>query len=252
MLFNGSNAAETLQAAANGQRLLFTRNIGNVVMDTNDVEALEVRSFGGADTVVVNDLSGTDVTDVDTDLVATGGSGNGATDNVVVQATNGDDSLTVAGDAAGVSTRGLAAQVNLTGAEGANDRLTINALAGDDVVEGSGLVAGAVGFTADGGAGDDVLIGGAGNDILRGGAGDDVLIGGAGTDVLDGGGDDDIVLQLAARTDRVTSATVADARWVASHVEIVDGKTTIEVGCEQQALAVTDLTPIVREATAGL
>ena len=60
---------------------------------------------------------------------------------------------------------GLAAQVNITGAEAANDRLTINALAGDDVVEASGLAAGAIQLTADGGDGDDVLVGGDGNDV---------------------------------------------------------------------------------------
>src|SRR6478735_5119704 len=38
MLFNGSAAAEAFQASANGQRLRFTRNVGNIVMDTNDVE----------------------------------------------------------------------------------------------------------------------------------------------------------------------------------------------------------------------
>ena len=70
---------------------------------------------------------------------------------------------------------GLAAQVNITGAEAANDRLTVNALAGDDVIDASGLSAGAIGLTANGGDGDDVLIGGAGNDTLTGGAGDDVL-----------------------------------------------------------------------------
>ena len=61
------------------------------------------------------------------------------------------------------SVLGLAARVNITGAEAANDRLTINALAGDDVVEASGLAAGAIQLTADGGDGDDVLIGGAGD-----------------------------------------------------------------------------------------
>ena len=95
---------------------------------------------------------------------------------------------------------GLAAQVNITGAEAANDRLTINALAGDDVVEASGLAAGAIQLTADGGDGNDVLIGGDGNDMLLGGAGDDVLIGGPGTDILDGGAGDDIVIQFVAST----------------------------------------------------
>ena len=85
--------------------------------------------------------------------------------------------------------------MNITGAEAANDRLTVNALAGDDVVEASGLAAGAIQLTADGGDGDDVLVGGDGNDVLLGGAGDDVLLGGPGIDVLDGGDGDDIEIQ---------------------------------------------------------
>jgi Ca2+-binding RTX toxin-like protein len=85
--------------------------------------------------------------------------------------------------------------LNITGAENANDRLAINALAGDDVIEASGLAATAIQLTADGGDDDDVLVGGAGNDTLLGGNGDDVLIGGLGTDVLDGGPGDDIEIQ---------------------------------------------------------
>ncbi len=82
---------------------------------------------------------------------------------------------------------GLAAKVTISGAEAANDRLTVNALGGDDVVEASGLAAAAIAADADGGAGDDILIGGAGNDVLLGGPGDDVLIGGPGNDTIDGG-----------------------------------------------------------------
>jgi Ca2+-binding RTX toxin-like protein len=63
------------------------------------------------------------------------------------------------------------------------------------VVEASGLAAGAIQLTADGGAGDDVLIGGDGADVLSGGAGDDVLIGGLGIDVLNGGDGDDVEIQ---------------------------------------------------------
>ncbi len=90
---------------------------------------------------------------------------------------------------------GLAATVNITGAEAANDRLTVNALAGDDVVQASTLSAGAIALTANGGDGNDVLIGGQGNDTLTGGAGDDILIGGPGQDVLDGGTGDNILIQ---------------------------------------------------------
>ena len=81
------------------------------------------------------------------------------------------------------------------GAEAANDRLIVNALGGDDVVEASGLSATAIGLVENGGDGADVLIGGAGNDTLSGGAGDDVLIGGPGQDILDGGPGDNILIQ---------------------------------------------------------
>ena len=74
-----------------------------------------------------------------------------------------------------MSVLGLAAQVNITGAETANDRLTSTRSRGDDVVEASGLAAGAIGFTATGGNDDDVLVGGSGADTLSGGDGDDIL-----------------------------------------------------------------------------
>jgi Ca2+-binding RTX toxin-like protein len=85
--------------------------------------------------------------------------------------------------------------VNLVGAEAANDRLTVNALDGDDVVEATGVAAGAIQLTADGGSGDDILLGGDGNDTLLGGPGDDVLIGGPGNDILDGGPGSNVLIQ---------------------------------------------------------
>src|SRR5207253_6654138 len=130
---------------------------------------------------------------VNLNRAATGGAGDGAADTVIVEGTGGDDVAVVAGDASGVSVGGLSALVNITGAEAANDKLTVNALAGDDVVQASGLAVGAIPLTADGGDGDDVLIGGAGNDTLLGGDGDDVLIGGGGQDVLDGGAGNNIL-----------------------------------------------------------
>ena len=166
MLFNGANVAENIDIAANGGRVRFFRNIANVTMDLNDVEGIDFNALGGADTIVVNDLSGTDVTEINLNLAASGGAGDAQPDSVIVQGTNGDDVALVVGDASGAAVLGLAAQVNITGAEAANDRLTVNALAGDDVVEASGLAAGAIQLTADGGDGDDVLVGGDGNDVL--------------------------------------------------------------------------------------
>jgi Ca2+-binding RTX toxin-like protein len=251
MLFNGASIAEQIAVSANGGRVLFTRDIANVVMDLNDVEGIDFNAFGGADTVAVNDLSGTDVTEVNASLaaVAGGGSGDGAQDNLIVNGTGGDDVAVVAGDASGVAVFGLAAQVNITGAEGANDRLTLNMHAGDDVVEASGLAAGAIQLTANGGDDDDVLIGSPGNDVLTGGAGDDVLIGGDGIDVLDGGDGSDIEIQLVGGGgDSVTSATTADKEWVKKHVTIDDGKSVIELGGKKHKLSKTDLSQLVKDA----
>jgi Ca2+-binding RTX toxin-like protein len=186
LVFNGANVNENIAVSANGSRVSLTRDVGNVTMDLNGIEVLNVNAAGGADTVTVNDLTGTGVTTVNVDL-SVAGAGDGQPDTVVVNGTTGDDSIAVAGDSTGVSVVGLAAVVNVTGAEAANDRLTVQALAGDDAVDASGLAAGTIQFTADGGDGDDVLIGSPGRDTLLGGAGDDLLIGHGGGDILDGG-----------------------------------------------------------------
>ena len=191
MRFNGANVAERFEASANGPRLRFTRNVGNVTMDTDGVEQVDVNTLGAADLVTVHDLSGTDVTRVNVDE----GLGDGAADRVIVEGTNGADVVSADGSNGSARVAGLAAFVSITNAEPAIDTLAIDALDGDDVVEATALAANAILFTADGGNGDDILIGSAGNDVLAGGAGDDVLIGGPGLDSLDGGPGNNILIQ---------------------------------------------------------
>ena len=70
------------------------------------------------------------------------------------------------GNAGVVAVVGLATLVNISGAESANDRLTVNLLGGDDVLDASGLTATGIALTADGGADDDVITGGDGADVL--------------------------------------------------------------------------------------
>jgi Ca2+-binding RTX toxin-like protein len=195
--FNGSAVGEIVDLSANGERLQFFRNVANIVMDCDDVERVQFNALGGADTIVVNDLTGTDVNSVGLDLStsASPGTGDNHPDAIVVNGTTGDDVVLVVGDPTGVGVFGLAAVVNIVGSEWDLDRLVINTLAGDDVVDASALQAGAIGLTADGGPDDDVLIGSDGNDVLLGGDGDDVLIGGPGLDVLDGGPGDNVVIQ---------------------------------------------------------
>ena len=193
LLFNGANVGENIDISANGGRVRFFRDVANVTMDLNDVEAIEFHALGGADTITVNDLTGTDVNKVNIDLAAAGGGGDGQPDTIVINATNGDDVITVTNNNGVVTVSGLAAEVTIFNFE-ANDRIVINGLDGDDVIDASGLGT-AMLFTADGGDGNDILIGSDGDDTLHGGAGDDVLIGGLGLDVLDGGPGDNVVIQ---------------------------------------------------------
>ena len=162
-------------------------------MDMNDVETLNFRALGGADTITVNDMSGTDVTRVGIDLGGANGGGDGAADTIIINATSGDDVVLVTGANGTISILGLSAEIDIFNFE-ANDRIIINGLGGDDVIEGSALLGG-LSFTANGGDGDDVLIGGDGADSLNDGAGDDVLIGGLGLDILNGGLGNNILIQ---------------------------------------------------------
>jgi Ca2+-binding RTX toxin-like protein len=110
MVFNGAAVAEQVTMTANGGRLTFFRVQGNVTMDTNGVETVDDNAVGGADTVTVNDLTGTDVTQTNLDLAGSfgGNAGDGAVDNVVVKGTNGDDTINIDGNGAGADVTGLA------------------------------------------------------------------------------------------------------------------------------------------------
>ena len=197
MRFNGANIAERFELSANGPRLRFTRDIGNITMDTDEVEQVDVNALGAVDLVTVHDLSGTDVTKVNVDESNPAGSGLGdnAVDQVVVEGTNSSDVVSVEGSNGSTRVTGLSAVVSITGAEPATDTLSISALDGNDVVEATSLAANAIKFAADGANGDDILVGGTGDDVLAGGAGDDVLIGGPGLDSLDGGPGNNTLIQ---------------------------------------------------------
>src|SRR5262249_51552366 len=158
MAFNGSAVAEKIDVSANGSRVRLTRDIASITMDLDDVERIAVKALGGVDTVTVNDLSGTDVTNVIADL-SVNGNDDGSADNVVVNGTQAADVVTVAGAGSNMQVAGLSALVNVAGGFAPNDRLTINTLAGDDVIDASGVAAGATPLTLAGGDGDDVLIG---------------------------------------------------------------------------------------------
>lgn len=152
MVFNGAAVAERVDLTANGNRLRFFRDVANVTMDTHGVERVDFNALDGADVVIVNDLTGTDVNEFNVDLAAVlgGAAGDGKADRVVVNGTNGDDTIDVNGDASGVNVSGLVPTVRVFHSEAANDRLEINTLAGRDIVDSTGLAAGVIQLIVDG------------------------------------------------------------------------------------------------------
>ncbi|MFO0891397.1 MAG: calcium-binding protein [Isosphaeraceae bacterium] len=193
MLFNGSAGSEIFEVSANGGRVRFTRNLGNIVMDLNDVESIDLNTLGNTDTTTVNNLSGTDLTEININQAGTigGAAGDGAADTVIVNGTAGNDIIDVFGAGTSVAVVGLTPLVNITNSEAANDSLVINALGGDDGVTATTMPAGVIKLTVDGGADDDTLLGSQGADVFLGGDGDDFIFGDNGDDLaLMGAGND--------------------------------------------------------------
>ena len=135
-VFNGSGGNEIMAATADGGHVRFTRNLGGIVMDLNDFEQLDVNPVGGSDTVTVNDLSGTGLTDVNVNLASSvrGSAADGAADTVKVEGTAGVDTIDATASGGEIAVSGLASTVRIASADPAMDTLAIDTLAGDDNV----------------------------------------------------------------------------------------------------------------------
>src|SRR5215469_5636824 len=195
LLFNGANINENIDISANGSRVLFTRDVANIAMDLNGIERIEFDARGGADKIVVGDLSGTDVKQVAVDLSGQPGTGigDGAADTVIVNGRDANDHISIVSDGNAVVVTGLPAKVIVTGAEAANDTLVVNGLDGNDKIDASGLNLNQIKLQIDGGAGNDSITGSGGADMLFLGAGDDKFVWnpGDGSDVVEGQDGDD-------------------------------------------------------------
>jgi Ca2+-binding RTX toxin-like protein len=194
MIFNGAGGAETFDASANGTRLRFFRNLGNIVMDVDDTERLDLRALGSTDSITMNDVSKTDleVFDIDLALAIGGAAPDGAADIVhLVGSDRDDDDVRVTGADGSATVTGLSALVRVSHADSALDLLDVDALGGDDVIDATGLPTSALKLDLDGGKGDDVLRGGFGSEPLAGGSGDDDVDGNQGADIASLGLGDD-------------------------------------------------------------
>jgi hypothetical protein len=193
--FNGSNANEMMSLSPSGSRARLTRDVAAITMDLGGIEHVNLVALGGADTVRLDDLKGTDVNQTHVDL-GSQGAGDGAADNLIVNGTDLADSVAISGSGGNVALSGsLASTVTIAHSEPANDQLNVNGLGGDDVLDGSLLGADSISMRLFGGMGADILLGGAGDDGLNGDEGDDVLIGGPGSDTLNGGTGNNVLIQ---------------------------------------------------------
>jgi Ca2+-binding RTX toxin-like protein len=205
MLFVGSDDAEKFDLSAHGKQAIFTRNTaepagkapvlrpgdGNVRMNLNDMEDVDLRTLGGTDAFTVNDLSGTSLNTINVDLAASSGGGDLAADSIIVNGTRGADNVTVQGTGSFYSVTGLAAAINVGNSEGDLDSLAVNLQAGDDNFTAAALAAGVVKLTVDGGSGNDSIIGSQAADIIFGGDGNDFIDGKQGADIAYLGAGDD-------------------------------------------------------------
>jgi Ca2+-binding RTX toxin-like protein len=174
MRFNGSAGNEVFAFSADGTGFDFTRDLGNIVMDVETVEAVILEGLAGNDSATVGNLTGV------ADLTAIG-----------LNMGDGDDTVNgsaQANPAIALVIDGGAGNDNLTGSPGFD---TINGGAGNDTIVGLVNL-----DTIDGGDGDDTITGGPGNETQLGGAGNDTFIWnpGDGSDTLVGGAGIDTML----------------------------------------------------------
>jgi Ca2+-binding RTX toxin-like protein len=160
--------------------------------DPNAVRAVQIRSEGGNDSVIIDHSLGFAALP----FYVNGGSGN---DTII--GSDGDDTLTGAGGRDYIDGRG--GRDRLNGLD-ANDWLIGNkgvdrifGGAGNDLIDGGAstdyLFGEGGNDTILGSDGDDSLDGGGGDDSLLADGGDDTVIGGSGNDTLDGGTGHDTV-----------------------------------------------------------
>jgi Ca2+-binding RTX toxin-like protein len=184
MLFNGAGVAESFDVSANGERVRFFRDVANITMDLNDIEFIDVQALGGADSALLNDVSGTDLKLVTLDLEAAigAGTGDGAADSVTVNGTNDADDIQIEANGSAVDVFGTPLRIDHS--EAANDKLTVNGLGGADTITGGPGLAALIQLVINGGTEADVLTGGDGNDRIAGQQQNDSMFGGAGNDTL--------------------------------------------------------------------
>jgi Ca2+-binding RTX toxin-like protein len=153
--FNGSNIGENIDVSANGSRVRLFRDIAQITMDLNGIEAAKIRSLGGADNTTIGDLTGTGMKTVDDDLAGFDGAADASADNVTVTGTENADKVSPK-TVNGITTiTGLSPTVSVHGGDPTLDQVTVKTLGGADTITGGVGLSGLRGVVFDGGADTD-------------------------------------------------------------------------------------------------
>jgi hemolysin type calcium-binding protein len=151
LVFNGSPGDEVMNVSANGGRAVFLRDPGQVRMDLDSVERLNVQPLGGADAVTINDTTGTGLVQANIDL-SVAGNGDAKIDTVTVNGTEQADQVRVHPEGSRVDVKGLQPETRISGSE-PTDRLQVNTSGGNDKVRVDDGVSRLISVAADLGAG---------------------------------------------------------------------------------------------------
>lgn len=258
--FTGANISEHIVITPDGAGFDLTRDVGNVLLEVQNVELLRVTTQGGNDDVSTSTLintrqelraSGDLDTDTLPDTLHVDGAGLCVTrenDTFVsagrqpIQFASFDDILVGNADcrpdpcATAVATQGCTVNgVRNQPCQGTPGNDVIIGTPGADVILGGGGNDRIRGGSGDdllcgedgddllmGGSGNDTLVGGPGNDRLRGNTGNDVLLGGDGDDQLFGDGGTDN-LDGGPGDDRLKGGRDADALQGGPGADLLDG-----------------------------
>ncbi|UVC06740.1 hypothetical protein IHQ71_15910 [Rhizobium sp. TH2] len=259
--FSGANIAENISINANGSRISFFRDIANVTMDLHGMETLLYHALGGADNIVVNALAGTDAEGIFINLEGVLGSGVGdaQADAVEVHGTGSADRISITGVGTIAKVTGLPWLVRVNVLE-ATDTLRIFGEGGGDLINASGVIAGAHQLQLDGGDGNDritgsvngdFVIGGDGRDHVRGGGGNDVALLGSDADLYawkSGDGNDVIEGQDGADRLEFSGARAGESIGVVAN----GGRVIISGSIDATVLDINDVESLSLRAGAGI
>jgi Ca2+-binding RTX toxin-like protein len=171
LVFDGSGGSENVTLSPNGTRAIFFRDIGAITMDTNDIERIEYSALGGADTMTINPLAGTDVSEVELGLAGTLGGATGDANLDTVNLVGGPGADSIVADATGgtVTVTTGVATLAITGVDPTLDVLNLQGGDGNDsLLVGAGLAGQFGTLGVDGGIGNDTV-------TVRGTPGADVI-----------------------------------------------------------------------------